>query len=438
MIFFSKEGLKMLVEFSFSNFRSFKEEAVFSMEPDTQNGENCNVINTHLKRVPQLYRTSGIFGANASGKSNIVKAFMFLDYMVRKSCNLSVDDKLPQKFYALAIGYENKPVSFGIKFIVNNKLYEYKFSLLGQIVETESLYFYDISENGTNMPNRVFDRKYEDGKSNFRKSSGILQSWCNEVIDNRLFLSDIVNNRKCNVEDVRKAYDWLAENLTLGDSHKLTEGFSLSQIAEGKGNEIIEIMKKADLGLENIAVRQVPLEEILKQAEDNNEKIPLRIIEILKNKKGVALDTKSLHKTEEGTLKEFDFDEAESDGTKNFLSLVGPIWDVLAKGKVLIVDEMDDSLHPYLVRYLVEMFNNPEINKNKAQLIFTSHAHYLMDGRHLTRDQIWLTTKELNNGYSSSLYSLSDFKDVLKRKNISFQEAYLDGIYGAIPNVEVL
>ena len=99
---------------------------------------------------------------------------------------------------------------------------------------------------------------------------------------------------------------------------------------------------------------------------------------------------------------------------------------------------MDDSLHPYLVRYLVDMFNNPEINKNKAQLIFTSHAHYLMDGRHLTRDQIWLTTKDLNNGYSSSLYSLSDLKNKLNRKNISFQEAYLDGIYGAVPNVEML
>lgn len=428
----------MLVEFSFSNFRSFKEEVIFSMEPDTQNGENYNIISTHLKRVPQLYRTSGIFGANASGKSNIIKAFMFLDYMVRKSCNFSIDDKFPQEFYALAIGYENKPINFGIKFIVHNKLYEYKFSLLGQIVEKESLYCYDISENGTNMPNRVFDRKYEDGKSNFKKSSGILQSWCNEVIDNRLFLSDIINNRKCSVEDVKNAYNWIAEKLTSGDSHKLTEGFSLSQIANGEGRKIIETMKNADLGLESISVRQVSLEEILKQAEDNNKEVPLKIIDILKNKEGVALDAKSLHKTEEGTLKEFDFDKAESDGTKNFLSLVGPIWDVLAKGKVLIVDEMDDSLHPYLVRYLVEMFNNPEINKKKAQLIFTSHAHYLMDGRHLTRDQIWLTTKELNNGYSSSLYSLSDFKEVLKRKNISFQEAYLDGIYGAIPNVEVL
>ena len=111
---------------------------------------------------------------------------------------------------------------------------------------------------------------------------------------------------------------------------------------------------------------------------------------------------------------------------------------MLKNGKILVIDEIDDSLHPYLVRYLVDIFNNPEMNKNDAQLIFTSHSHYLMDGIHLSRDQIWLTTKDIFHGFSSSLYSLSDFNETLKRRNISFQDAYMDGIYGAVPKVEFI
>lgn len=428
----------MLVEFSFSNFRSFKEEAIFSMEPDTQNGENYNIINTELKRTPQLYRTSGIFGANASGKSNIVKAFIFFYRLIKNSSKSVVDDDFPNEFYALAEDYKNRPIDFGIKIIVDKTLYDYKFSLSHKFVEKESLYSYDISETGTNMPNRVFEREYVDGKSHINKSKGILQAWCNEILNNRLFLSDLINNRKCEKKEIVDVYNWISKSLSVIDAHQLNEGFSLDEISKGDGKEIIEMIKKADLGLENITVRQVPLDEILKNMQEL-KKVPLpKIVERISKGQAKVFDAKSYHKSEEGKIKEFDFDSMESDGTKNFLALVGPFLKALKKGEVLVVDELDDSLHPYLVRYLVDMFNNPDINKNKAQLIFTSHAHYLMDGKYLTRDQIWLTGKDVNDGYSSSLYSLSDFKNILKRKNISFQEAYLNGIYGATPKLEAL
>ena len=104
----------------------------------------------------------------------------------------------------------------------------------------------------------------------------------------------------------------------------------------------------------------------------------------------------------------------------------------MTNGKVLFVDELDTALHPHLVRHLVSLFNSAELNPNGAQLIFTSHAHYLMDGEHLTRDQIWFVSKE--NGYSSDLYSLSDFKQI-KRKKGAFYNEYMYGIFGAIPNI---
>ncbi len=426
----------MLVEFNFRNFRSFKEDVTFSMEPASQNGREYNVINTTLKRVNQLYYSSGIFGANASGKSNVINAFKFLCFMVKHSSKSVVGDSFPPEFYALADGYEKVPMEFGIKFIVNSVLYDYKFSLLTNIVDKESLYSYDISQTGTNRAKLVFDRQYIDGKMIFKKSTGILQSWCNEVLDNRLFLSDIINNRKCELTEIKEVYDFIIRKLVVADISMLNKGFSLNEIQEGHGKTIIDLIKKADLGLENITVRNVSSEEIMSAFSEIKKEIPTKVKQALIAGTAKVFDTKSYHKTEAGNLKAFDFNDMESEGTERFLSIIGPVLNSIENGKVLIVDEMDNALHPYLVRYIVDMFNNPEINKNNAQLIFASHAYYLMDGRHLTRDQIWFVDKSINNGFSSSLYSLSDFKDILKRKNVSFKEAYMDGVYGAVPNIE--
>ena len=124
--------------------------------------------------------------------------------------------------------------------------------------------------------------------------------------------------------------------------------------------------------------------------------------------------------------------EEESEGTIALLALSDEIMPVLQDGKILFIDELDNSLHPHLVKYLVNLFNNPETNPRGAQLIFTSHAYYLMDGDTLTRDQIWFVSKE--NGYSSDLYSLSDFKEI-KRKKGAFYNEYMYGIFGAVPKI---
>ncbi len=127
----------MLVEFDFGNFRSFKEEASFSMEPLSQNGDNINVIGTNLKRIPQLFRTSGIFGANASGKSNILMALKFVAFVVRNSSKSIIEDEFPEEYYALSENGKNVPMTFTIKFIVDSLLYEYSFSLSRVAVEYE-------------------------------------------------------------------------------------------------------------------------------------------------------------------------------------------------------------------------------------------------------------------------------------------------------------
>jgi len=430
--FFYTERNKMLVEFKFSNFRSFKEEAVFSMEPLSQNGSNPNTINTNLKKVPQLYRTAGIFGANASGKSNIMVAFGFLQFLVKQSAKSVVGDKFPSEFYAFADNASDKPITLDIQFIVEDNLYEYSVSILHNIVQTENLYYYPISSEGSAKPNRIFERSNINGKIEFEKSKGILQSWSNETLDNRLFLSEIVNNRKCTVKEILDAYNWITQTLSIRNTHSMNDSFSLTKILEGNGADIVKLMKKADLGLEDISVTETSVEEIIAQKENLNDKAKLNLLSLLTRGKRKALEAKSFHKTEDGEIKSFDFNNMESLGTKRFLALSGYLLEAIKQGKVFIVDELDDSLHPYLVKNLISLFNDPNINTNNAQLIFMSHAHYLMDGEHLSRDQIWLTSKELNKGFYSDLYSLSDFKN-LNRKNAAFYNAYMEGIYGAVP-----
>ena len=230
-------------------------------------------------------------------------------------------------------------------------------------------------------------------------------------------------------------YNELVNNIKGADAQSISKGFSFNRIAEGDDKNIVNLLKQADLGIENISAKEIPLEEFIKNSSIKKEEIPTQLISALVNKNAKIFDVKSYHLTENGQTKEFDFETMESAGTKAFLALSGPLLQAIEGGNVIFVDELDTALHPFLVRYLVSLFNNPEINKKGAQLIFTSHAHYLMDGKHLSRDQIWFTSKELNNGFYSDLYSLSDFKKITRR-NASFYDAYMDGIYGAVPFVE--
>lgn len=423
----------MLVEFKFGNFRSFKDEAYFSMEPLTQNGKNINVINTQLKKIPQLYTTAGFFGPNASGKSNILKAFSIFRRLIKESFSYEIDKTLKTDQYLLREEYAQKPTFFEISFLVENNLYKYGFQYGKIKIFEEYLYITDFSAEGTARERRIFHRKEND----FLKSKGILQRWIDDLSSNRLFLSDIINNRKCELPEIVAAYAWLMKKIHI-ISNNVSKSFSFDMIQKGDAAEILEHMRNADLGLENISINKIDAEEAIKISGNTGTRDELKkaiqdfLMKKLMNGDAEAIDVRTFHKTESNALKEFDFEETESKGTKVFLALTGPIIDTLREGCVLAVDELDASLHPMLIKYLISLFNHPEINKNGAQLIFTSHAHYLMDGENLTRDQIWFTTKE--NGLSSELYSIADFNEDRRKK--SFYESYMHGIYGAIPKVK--
>ncbi|MGN1078904.1 MAG: ATP/GTP-binding protein [Alphaproteobacteria bacterium] len=387
------------------------------------------MIETGFSKVPYIYKTSGIFGANASGKTNVLKALAHLKSILSMGATTKSEDKLPSDYYLFSKGYDEKPTSFKIIFLKNSKLYDYEISLLNGLVVKESAFFSDFSEEGSKRRKCIFSReRNDDGKYDFSVSKGIKNTWTTELLPQRVFLSDLINNRNTDRDEIRDIYEFFRKDIVVIGNKSINFSKVLHKIADNAEcrKYIIEFTKNADFGLENISVKVQPLEDFLKQ---------INFKEVLENDKQKEffnqvrpMEAKTYHNTEEGGTKETELIETESEGTKMYLAISDSVLTALKAGKVLFIDELDESLHPFLVRNLVDLFNR---NDTGAQLIFTSHAHYLMDGETLTRDQIWFTSKE--NGFYTDLYPLSDFGD--KRIDLNFYKSYLRGIYGAVPRI---
>ncbi len=420
----------MLVELRISNFRSFKDEVVFSMEPYSQNGEKINLIETGFSKVPYVYKTSGIFGANASGKTNVLKALGYLKSILSMGASTKSEDKLPSDYYLFSKGYDEKPSSFKITFLKNSKLYDYEISLLNGCVVKENAFFSDFSEKGSKRKKCIFSREQNnDGTYSFSLSKGIKKTWTTELLSQRVFLSDLINNRNTDKNEIHDIYEFFRKDIVVVGNKSPNFSQVLHKIADDADcrKDIIEFTKNADLGLENISVKSQSLEEFLKQINFKNELENDEQKEFLNQVR--PMEAKAYHNTEEGGTKETKLIQTESEGTKMYLAISDSVLTALKTGKVLFIDELDESLHPFLVRNLVDLFNR---NETGAQLIFTSHAHYLMDGETLTRDQIWFASKE--NGFYTDLYPLSDFSE---RKKEGFYKAYINGVYGAVPNIAI-
>ncbi len=401
----------MLIDFKFKNFKSFKNEVVFSMEPTSHNGKPVNEIETKFKDIKTVFRTSAVFGANASGKSNFIDALIFLRLMVGSSYSNAIDSKLKFEKYALG-GEDEQLSSFEVRYIKDEYIYKYGFTLDNHKIYKEFLYYTD---NKSSSEKLIFERSLneKDELVHSAHNSDIIPNdgWMKEVISTRLFLSELVNNRNNSNSHILNAYIGITEFMILKSKYDIADAETLHRLDNDKEN-IIQFLNKADFNICNIKIKDLGIDDIFK----------MRNYELF-----------STHKTEDGREVDFNFNSFESDGTKIVFALSGLVIRALQEGITLIIDEMDKSLHPLLVKYITNMFNNPETNKKNAQLIFTSHSHYLMDGETLSRDQIWFTSKE--NGFYSQLYSLSDFKE-LKRKKDRFYNEYMYGIFGAIPNVK--
>ncbi len=424
-----REEADMLIEFSVGNYRSFKERVTFSMVAANLVSQDKNLDINNVFAVDEelsLVKSAAIYGANASGKSNLAKALQFMQwFMVNSSKETQSTEAIGVEKFKLSTETDNQPSFFEIVFLLDGQQHRYGFTANREKVVSEWL-FYVPKTRETQLFSRQ-DRNFDIAK--VYKADGIAA----KTRTNALFLSV---SAQFNVEKSESILDWLTYqvNLISGlDDENLSTTVSCL-IDKQHHSEIIELIQKLDLGIAGIEVEQIHARDVLKDVSDPQQKRLLRML----SKNNIALNTISTtHRKfdsqgQQISLEEFDIDDEESDGTKKIFALSSLLIETLKNAKILIIDEFDARLHPLMSRSIVELFNSNDTNPHNAQLIFMTHDTNLLSNKIFRRDQIWFTEKDRYG--ATSLYSLAEYK---VRNDASFESDYIKGKYGAIPYIQV-
>ena len=423
----------MLVEFKVGNYRSFREEQTLSLvaSKDKQLRENC-VDQGKL----HLLKAVGIYGPNASGKSNLIKALSTMRDIIEKPGKPG--EILPVAPFKLHDKYSNEPSSFEVTFIHEESRYQYGFTATTERIHDEWLYAYpkgrsrDVAQTWFE---RKFNRKTEKTEWNFGSYlRGEREKLKDRTINNVLFLSA---GAQWNNKQLTAVYKWFSERFQIILPSERSPMTTVDMLMNAQEDEtwkktlyiyLNNVMRRADFGIHgvNIKIKEFDLEK-MELPSDMPESVRK---EILRNPKG-SLEVEFNHRAEP-TGKEVRFSSLdESNGTRRFFELSGPWLLALVLGRALLVDELEASLHPHLVRELINFIQNRESSRKGAQLIFTTHDTTLLDPELFRRDQIWFTEKDKHG--STRLYSMLDYKP---RKGEAMQKGYLSGRYGAIPIIE--
>lgn len=413
----------MLVEFRVQNFRSLRDEQLLSMVASKDKTMlETNAAETGLSAVPHVLKSSVIYGANASGKSNLIKALQYMRDVVLQSAAIPPGQLFNVKPFLLDEDSAASPVEFEVTFLLGKIRYQYGFTMNAERILSEYLLVYKAFK-----PQRWFERRFDDetGQDSYEFGSGLKgtkQVWEKATRSNALFLSMAV---QLNSEGLRPVYDWFAKKLVIfNEQEQLNSRFTVQMLKQPDSRkQICDFLQAADISISDIDVqtRKVPGQALhVDMVAGKTE---------LKSEQVEQHQLLFSHVTEQGKAV-FELAD-ESSGTRNLLFLAGPVLDILQKGCVLVVDELDTSLHSLLVHELVRLFHRNEINQGDAQLIFSTHDTSLLGAPDLLRrDQIWLVEKDVQQ--ASMLVALSEFSP---RKNEALERGYLMGRYGGIPFV---
>lgn len=415
----------MLLEFSVGNYLSFKDKATISLlaAPIKEHAET-NIFSTERY---DLLKGAIIYGANASGKSNMIKAMSTMRRLVLQSFEQSSADDLDITPFLLNTDTEHAASFFEAVFLMDNIRYRYGFEVDNFSVRSEWLF-----EAAKNTEKPLFVRE-EDGievMKSFPEGKDLEERTRN----NALFLAV---TDQFNGKISQTIMKWFNNFISIsGLSHERYKGVTFGMLENKQTrNTLLDFYKKLDLGFEDI--------NILKKQFDPKElpsDIPDGVIkQLMTDLEGAyKIDIKTIHKKYDGKNKEmghveFDMRNQESSGTNKLFNISGPIFDVLNDGGLLVVDELDASLHPLLTLAVTKLFNSSEFNRNNAQLIFATHDTNLLYYGNYRRDQIYFVEK--NQYGASDIYSLVEYKEDGKtvRKDRSFEKDYIEGRYGAIP-----
>ena len=409
----------MLIQFSVGNYLSFKNIVTLSMVASSKKElEDSNTF--FVDKKLKLLKSVAIYGANASGKTNIFKAMRFFrDFVLYSSRESQVTEKIKVSNFKLSSQTDNEPCFFEAIFIQDGIKYKYGFQVDKEIVHREWLFYFPKGKEA-----KLFTREKGifDTGTHFKEGSGL----SDKTRENALFLSVVAQFNGPISTAILKWFKKFRIISALG-------AIPYTSVAiEGLKNPIfkesvLNFLKAADLGIEgfNVEERKLNLED-LPEPVKNKMRPGSSVVDfkISTTHKKYADDNKFL------AYEQFDLENEESDGTKKFFVLSGPILESLKNSYILAVDELDSRLHPLLVQFIIKLFNSGQSNFLNAQLIFASHGTGLLHRKLLRRDQVWFTEKDQYS--ATNLYSLLDYK---VRKDASFEKDYMLGKYGATPYI---
>ena len=416
----------MLLQFYFSNYRSFEGEGILDMRASGSNELSSHIRNTLNEKVLPV---TAIYGANASGKSSVFEAFQFMTWCVLESLSFSDDNKKnPYKLKVDSFKFSEsreKPSEFEINYIDKKGKKELYYNYGFKIDNSGILEEYLASNTKTGVKRNedytyIFKRErnqklYLDSSvEKFRENLEI------SLKDKTLLVS---LGAKLNIDEFIRVRTWFINTEVINFSNSLY-GALLENILPNNIIESEEVRKNLVSFINSFDDSIIDIEVEKISAIDENDKDNYRVFTIHKSDKGTSTARISMNE--------------ESSGTKKMFSLYQTLLDVLEKGGVFFADELDIKLHPLLMRNILLTFTDKEKNSNNAQLIFTTHNTIYMDMDLLRRDEIWFVEKD--NGVSK-LYSLDDItneKGEKVRKDSNYEKHYLLGNYGAIPNLKNL
>lgn len=400
----------MLLEFKCSNHRSIKEEVSFSMIAGSDNTSEELLKEYGNFRV---LRSAVIYGANGSGKSNFISALLFMCDLVSNSINYQPGQGVFQARHKLSA--EDSSSRYSIQFVRNDIRYAYGFSVKQNLIQDEYLYYFP---KGRQV--KIFERD-RSGIRPGGRYKGMFDVSVSILKDNRLFLSCAANYS--NVKEIEEAFMFFKTDIVVynPEINNWTEySIKLMQDNDMMKKIFLNILRALGTGAKDVKVK---LEKIKLADLPQELQLPDALKSLLGTKEGNRIEAKVIY-----DQFEVDLMTEESTGVKRLFQMICPIIDILNKGKILICDELETSLHESVIFQIVQLFQNYQKDKF-AQLIFSTHDTSLLDSDLFRRDQVWFT--QLNNERATDLYSLVEIKNVRKSENL--EKGYVSGKYGAVP-----
>lgn len=427
----------MLIEFKFGNFRSFRDEAVLSMEAmGLGRLKNCLISYNSMKLIPSV----AIYGKNGGGKSNVIRAFWLAVQFIKNAQRTQHENaKIPVKPFLLNDYSKDEPTFFEFTYVLDNVKYIYGFSATKEKIFSEYLYHSPKGQKAT-----VFTRTEQ--KFNFTEEKAKRKLISEAVAPNQLFFSVACT---MNDTDCMRAMKWFRDYVFFSrDYADIPE--QLLEYSNDKNMlaAISGYAKAADLGIEKMEFEFK--DEVVKDFESEKnipEEIRFALTAFMQNlKENSNISEIGLQKSEvratsyhnginkNGIKTSFTLDLSdESDGTRKLMSIAPAIESVLNNGGIVLVDELEKELHPMLVNYIVAKFQSKTSNPNGAQLIFTTHNTELLNMELMRKDQLYFADKNRKDG-ESELYSIGDFST---KTADNIRKGYLAGKYGATPDIEI-